>query len=54
MVFIPDNQPYCLLRLIILRIWAAYLPSFYLFGGHDDDSRVLLKNHPPEVTDGVM
>lgn len=32
----------------------SYLPSLHLFGGHDDDSRVLLKHHPPEVTDGVL
>lgn len=32
----------------------AHLSSLHLFGGHDNDSRVLLKHHPPEVTDGVL
>ena len=32
----------------------AHLPSLHLFRGHDDDARVFLKHHPPEVTDGVL
>lgn len=31
-----------------------HLSPFHFFRGHDDDSRVLLKHHPPEVTDGVL
>lgn len=34
--------------------WPPDLSSFHLFGRHDDDPRVLLKHHPPEVTDGVL
>lgn len=30
------------------------LSSLHLFGGHYNDARVLLKHHPPEVTDGVL
>lgn len=32
----------------------AHLAPLHLFGGHDDDPGVLLKHHPPEVTDGVL
>lgn len=49
------------LRWVCCPVWkvfnitcVSYLPSLHLFGGHDDDSRVLLKHHPPEVTDGVL
>lgn len=31
-----------------------HLSPFHFFRGHDDDSSVLLKHHPPEVTDGVL
>ena len=49
------------LRWVCCSLWkgfniicVSYLPSLHLFGGHDNDSRVLLKHHPPEVTDGVL
>lgn len=30
----------------------AYLASLHLLGGHDDDARVLLDHHEPEVSGG--
>lgn len=32
----------------------THLSSLHLFGRHDDDPRVLLEHHPPEVADGVL
>ena len=35
-------------------IFFAHLSPLHLLGCHDNDSWVLLKHHPPEVTDGVL
>lgn len=32
----------------------AHLAPLHLFGSHDDNPGVLLKHHPPEITDGVL
>jgi len=32
----------------------VYLSPLHLLGRHDNDPRVLLEHHPPEVTDGVL
>ena len=37
-----------------LNLFAPHLPSFHLLGRHDDNSGVLLPDHPPEVHDGIF